>query len=41
MGLTGKKVNSKITSEDFCLADNVTTHTILKDEKIFSKFKIM
>ena len=34
MGLTGKKkYNSKMTSEDFCLADNVTTHTIVKDKK--------
>ena len=35
------KINSKMTSEDFCLADSATTHTILKDKKIFSKFKIM
>ena len=41
MGLMGKKINSKMTSEDFCLADSATTHTILKDKKIFSKFKIM
>ena len=30
-----KKINSKMTSEDFCLANNVTTHTILKDKKYF------
>ena len=27
--------NSKITCEDFCLADSATTHTIFKDKKIF------
>ncbi len=27
--------NSKIMCEDFCLADNATTHTILKGKKIF------
>ena len=29
------KINSKMTSEDFCLADSATTHTILKDKKHF------
>ena len=29
------KINSKMTSEDFCLADSATTHTILKDKKYF------
>ena len=28
--------NSKMMGEDFCLADSATTHTILKDKKIFS-----
>ena len=40
MGLTGKKINSKMTSEDFCLADNVTTYTILKDKKYFQSLKL-
>ena len=41
MGPIGK-INSKMTKEDFCLADSATTHMILKDKKkIFSKFKIM
>ena len=40
MGFIGK-INSKMTRKDFCLANNATTHTILKDKKIFSKFKIM
>ena len=39
MDLTSKKINSKMTSEDFCLADNVTTHTILKDKKYFKILK--
>ena len=39
MGLMGKKINSKMTSEDFCLADNVITHTILKDKKYFQSLK--
>jgi len=29
------KINSKMTSKEFCLADSVTTHTILKDKKYF------
>ena len=29
------KINSKITSEDFCLANSATTHMILKDKKYF------
>ena len=39
MGLMGKKINSKMASEDFCLADNVITHTILKDKKYFQSLK--
>ena len=35
-----KKINSKMTSEDFCLANNVTTHTILKDKKYFQSLKL-
>ena len=40
MSLPGK-INSKMTRKDFYLVDSATTHTILKDKKIFSKFKIM
>ena len=30
-----KKINSKMTREDFCLANSATTHTILKDKRHF------
>ncbi|KAL4650234.1 hypothetical protein ACB092_01G072500 [Castanea dentata] len=39
MDLTGK-INSKMTREDFFLADNATTHTILKNKKYFQKLKL-
>ena len=29
------KINSKMTSKEFCLADSATTHTTLKDKKYF------
>jgi len=29
------KINSKMTSEDFCLVNSATTHTILKDKIYF------
>ena len=34
------KINSKMNREDFCLADSVTTHTILKDKKYFQILKL-
>ena len=39
MGHTSK-INSKMNREDFCLADNATTHTILKDKKYFKILKL-
>ena len=36
------KINSKMTSEYFCLANSATTHMILKDKKYFqSLFNII
>ena len=29
------KINSKMTSKEFCLANSATTHTTLKDKKYF------
>ena len=29
------KINSKMTSKEFCLADSATTHMTLKDKKYF------
>jgi hypothetical protein len=40
MGHINKIINSKIIGEDLCLADSCTTHTILRDKKIFSIFDI-
>jgi hypothetical protein len=31
------ELNSKMMGEDFCLANNATTHTILKDKKYFQQ----
>ena len=39
MGHTSK-INSKMNRKDFCLADSVTTHTILKDKKYFKILKL-
>ena len=39
MGHTSK-INSKMNREDFCLADSVTTHMILKDKKYFKILKL-
>ena len=39
MGPIGK-INSKMTREDFCLANSATTHTILKDKKYFQILKL-
>ena len=33
--------NSKMTREDFCLADNATTHTFLKDKKYFQNLTLI
>jgi hypothetical protein len=35
MGHIDGMINSKMISEDLCLADSCTTHTILRDKKYF------
>jgi hypothetical protein len=40
MSHTDRMINSKMIGEDLCLADGCTTHTILRDKKIFSILNI-
>jgi hypothetical protein len=35
MGHIDEMINSKMISEDLCLEDSCTTHTILRDKKYF------